>query len=572
MAPFLALLLNLWLASSAFAGPTIKLARQAGACDNTTLSTVLPSGTYIERLNDLPNGNATYGDPFPNLGYANATSIPAVCALTVRVTGPENSDYRFGLFLPREQTWTRNFLAVGNYGQAGGINWADMGPGLKYGMATVSTDTGHSSPGNVLNWALERNRGALPDWGYRAVNGSIHVAKALTTRYYALAGSNKTLDKSYWSGCSTGGRQGLKQIQTEPESLDGVLIGAPAWDTKRLFPWIAKIASYFSPIGGPTYLDVFQLLFVTQYIRGVCDPQDSPTGIADGVVSWPEECNFNLNGIRCNSTGQTNCITDAQIQTVLNLHADYVINGTVIFPGAPPGAEVTNPYILDPSSITNFSLEYFRYFLYPDEANSPLWSNFSHFLDNEAAIVGHSIEANPGQATADNFDLSAFRNRGGKIIMYHGTEDSTVPTGSTARFYSSVLTTTAGGSSATMDSFFRLFYVPGMGHCFPDAGTEQYVPWDIGGAGQPVLTAPLASVPGHFLDPQYDALAALLAWVNTTGTPSERNPQNITAVTWNATTLAEKSRPLCAFPRRAVYNTTRAGPIDQATSWDCVTV
>lgn len=488
------------------------------------------------------------------------------CAVTVRVVAPQNSDYRFGLFLPGASNWTGNFLAVGNYAQYGGINWADMGPGLKYGMATISTDTGHISSTGVstLAWALERDQGALPDWGYRAVNGSIHIGKNLVKAYYE--GSNKSLDKSYWSGCSTGGRQGLKQIQISPESLDGVLIGAPAWDTKHLFPWIAKVASYSAPVGSAGNLNFNDLTLLYLHLYTVCDPQD---GRQDGTVSWPQECKFNLTDIQCNASVTTNCLTEAKIETVRKIQTNYTLpapNNTIVFPAPPPGTELTNPFILDPVDLAAFATQYFRYFLYPNQANDSRWNNFDYFLDNEISIMRDSETVNPGQATADNFNLKPFKDRGGKIIMYHGTKDSTVPTGSTAQFYSSVLDITAAGNSTRMDEFFKLFYVPGMGHCYPDANTGGYVPWHIGGAGQQVLLDPGYSVPNHTFDPQHDALQALLEWVK-----NARNPTNITATAYTGTSIPYNesySRPLCAFPKRSKYNDAK-GPDTLASSYDC---
>ncbi|KAM7200855.1 Tannase/feruloyl esterase [Naviculisporaceae sp. PSN 640] len=563
MAPLLALLLNLWLAHGIAGGPISIHGRQTTRCTNTTFTSALPSGAYVERVDDFPSGNATYGEQ--NI-YGNAIGMRlGFCAVTVRVVAPENSDYRFGLFLPAESNWTGNFLAVGNYAQLGGINWADMGAGVKYGMATISTDTGHLSSTSTLAWALERNQGALPDWGYRAVNGSIHIGKDLVRAYYAT--SNKSFEKSFWSGCSTGGRQGLKQIQISPDSLDGVLIGAPAWDTKHLFPWIAKVASYSAPVGSAGNLNYADLYFLYQYLYGYCDPQD---GRRDGTVSWPEECTFNLTDIQCVGGATTNCLTAAKIETVRRIQTDYTLpapNNTVVFPGPPQGTELTNPFLLDPTDLAAFPMQYFKYFLYPSQANDPRWNNFDYFLNNQISILNDSETINPGQATADNFNLKPFKDRGGKVIMYHGTRDSTVPTGSTAQFYSSVLNSTTGGNSASMDEFFKLFYVPGMGHCYSDAGTEPYVPWHIGGAGQQVLLDPFFSVPNHKFDPQNDALQALLEWVG-----KARIPSSITATAYNGTSIPYQesySRPLCAFPKRSVYNASK-GPDTLASSYDCV--
>ena len=126
---------------------------------------------------------------------------------------------------------------MGQGGWAGGINWYEMGQGVKYTniggttnarMAALSTDTGHSSgPGDIETWGItvrEKN-----DWGWQAMAGSVQMGQTLIKEYYAMA-----ISKSYYAGCSTGGRQGLRQIQFNQSSFHGLLIGAPAWQTTHL--------------------------------------------------------------------------------------------------------------------------------------------------------------------------------------------------------------------------------------------------------------------------------------------------------------------------------------------------
>ncbi|EJT71710.1 hypothetical protein GGTG_10964, partial [Gaeumannomyces tritici R3-111a-1] len=193
----------------------------------------------VERAVHVTGG--TFGEGPSNRAYPqNATNLPEVCAVIVSVINNTASDdlgsrsnYRFGLFLPPAADWNGRFLAVGNGGQNGGINWPEMGQGPHYGFATVSTDTGHSSNDATdgLMWALNRPDRVF-DWGYRAVRGSVAVAKQIVRAYYHGGKSRADADRkkkmwSYWSGCSTGGRQGLKAIQDDPDSFDGALVGAP---------------------------------------------------------------------------------------------------------------------------------------------------------------------------------------------------------------------------------------------------------------------------------------------------------------------------------------------------------
>jgi feruloyl esterase len=93
----------------------------------------------------------------------------------------------------------------------------------------MSTDTGHNSISPDGSWAV--NKESLTDWGYRAMHGSVVLAKEAIEAYYSSAPRY-----NYFSGCSTGGRQGLKEVELYPEDFNGVLAGAPAWYTSHLQP------------------------------------------------------------------------------------------------------------------------------------------------------------------------------------------------------------------------------------------------------------------------------------------------------------------------------------------------
>lgn len=197
----------------------------AASCKADTFSP-LPAGFTIEKIETVQEGGQ-YGEGDKNKGFPGyAKQLPNLCAVTVKFTS-DTSNYRFGMFLPR--VWNGKMLTVGGASFAGGINWQEMGQGPRYhGMAGVSTDTGHNSGLNDLSWGVG-NKEALYDWGYRAMHGSVSTAKVLVKTFYG-----KDVNGSYYSGCSTGGRQGLKEIQYSPTSFDGALIGAPAWQTTHI--------------------------------------------------------------------------------------------------------------------------------------------------------------------------------------------------------------------------------------------------------------------------------------------------------------------------------------------------
>ena len=194
--------------------------------------------------------------------------------------------------------------------------------------------------------------------------------------------------------------------------------------------------------------------------------------------------------------------------------------------------------------------------------NDPTWS----FWDFNYTIVQLADRIDPGNATADVYDLSPFHNRGGKLLQYHGLADASISTGSSEYFYKEVYKTMQSKGIA-LDSWFRYFEVPGMQHC---SGTDDNVnaPWYFAGANQAsrIGSSPgsVHSVPG-FKDAKHDALLALMAWIE-----HDTAPDQIIATKWQNDTLVDKvlrQRPLCPFPQHAKYN-GQADP-DSAESWTC---
>jgi feruloyl esterase len=189
-------------------------------CNPAFFNHILPTNASTLLTDSLP-ANGSFGQAADIAYPTNATNLPALCAVIINVTSSASSSYTFGLFLPDE--WNERFIAVGNGGFSGGINWFSMGAVAPYGFAVVSTNTGHNSTGQDMTWALN-NPETKADWGYRAMHGSVVLGKLVTDAYYG-----GELKYSYYAGCSTGGKQGMKEVQMFPEDFDGVLVGAPAW-------------------------------------------------------------------------------------------------------------------------------------------------------------------------------------------------------------------------------------------------------------------------------------------------------------------------------------------------------
>lgn len=187
------------------------------SCSRTDVTPLLPPGLSLNFA--LPvSANGSFGDAPNGLEFpTNATSLPALCAVSVNVVSSNSSSYNFGLFLPEK--WNQRLATAGNGGFGGGINWPDMGSFTRYGFAAMATDTGHLSTPGDASWALNRPESQI-DWGYRAMHGSVVAAKQIVDAFYA-----SQIQYSYYAACSTGGRQGFKEIQVFPEDFDGVLAG-----------------------------------------------------------------------------------------------------------------------------------------------------------------------------------------------------------------------------------------------------------------------------------------------------------------------------------------------------------
>ena len=195
----------------AFAGPL-----RATTCDN--LASVALPDTVIA----LAQGVAAGGLPLtaPAGRNVDPKNLPSFCRITATLKPTSDSDIKIEVWMPDAEHWNGKFQAVGNGGWAGVISYREMADALRRGYATASTDTGHV--GGRGQFALGHPE-KLIDFGWRSEHEMTVKAKALVTAFYGRAPKY-----SYWNGCSTGGRQGLKEAQKFPDDYDGIIAGAPA--------------------------------------------------------------------------------------------------------------------------------------------------------------------------------------------------------------------------------------------------------------------------------------------------------------------------------------------------------
>ena len=509
-------------------------------CTEAAFAALLPSNATVNFAVPVPENGSFGGAPGDLEFPTNATNLPALCAVSIKVISSNISSFNFGLFLPN--SWNSRLMGAGNGGFGGGINYPDMGIYTHYGFAAIATDTGHISMVNDLTWALNKPE-AIIDWAYRAMHTSVVMGKQLVNAYYG-----QSIQYSYYASCSTGGRQGLKEIQMFPEDFDGVLIGAPAWWTTHLALWTLKVGLINLPANGLNHIPASLFPIIVDEIVRQCDGQD---GVEDGIIMDPYTCSFYPETLLCGTTGNSSeCLTPAQLDTLYYVYSDYVdVNQTFVFPGFALGVD---PTIAVGVSDTPISLGtgYVQNFIVND-------SNWD-YRNYDYGIVELADRLDPGNATANGFDISAFKVRGGKMLQYHGLADELIPTGSTKYYYKNVLQTMAP-KGVSLDDFYRLFLIPGMAHCSGSA----VAPWYIA-AGDQALSGTTHSVPG-FEDAQHDSILAIMAWVEN-GTA----PDQIVATKFVNDTAALgvlSQRPLCIYPKQAKY--VGHGDVNAADSWEC---
>ncbi len=419
-----------------------------------------------------------------------------------------------------------------------------MAPGPHYGMATISTDTGHNSSVEDITWA-NKNADMQTDWGWRGLHGSVEIGKKMTQAFYG-----KPIKYSYYNGCSTGGRQGLKEVQISPESFDGALIGAPSWYTARINTFVVRFGLYNLPLTADYNIPVGQFGWIGKRVIEQCDEVD---GVKDGIVSYPEQCVFNFSKIRCPLPQKKSptCLTDPQIETAKKIYSDYhEADGKFLYTGVTLSSEDQWYILLGADVPSPFGVQYIQDFL----LNDPNW-DWKTYSDN---LTHLAEKLDPGQATAAQYNIHPFRDRGGKIILYHGLADGLVPTRGSTLYYNETVK-----ALGNVDSWFRYFQIPGMQHCW---NTTVNAPWNIAGAFQPgSISSDAWSVPG-FKNAGHDAVLALIDWVE-----KKKAVDQIIATTWHdpedPKTGVLRQRPLCPYPKKAVYK--GRGNSNVASSFDC---
>ncbi len=504
-------------ASTAIVALVGTLPAMAASCESL-VSLALPD-TTITLAQSVASGE--FVPPAPTRrGNAPVSfkDLPAFCRVAATIKPTPDSDIKIEIWLPPSgagSTWNNKFQAEGNVGWTGSINYNSLATALRGNFATAMTDTGHE--GGSASFALGHPEKAI-DFGYRAVHEMTRKAKAIIQAYYGQAPR-----LSFWNGCSAGGKQGLKEAQAFPEDYDGIVAGAPVndWVGRAVGAmWIAQAvhqdeASYIPPEKFP---------IIHKAALAACDVID---GVKDGLIENPMRCNFDPATIACKDANADNCLTAAQVDTVRKIYSGAINPRTkqVIFPGLMPGSELgwATQAGLRPFGA---GVDQFRYLVF----NNPDWDYKTLNFDGDIALAE---KEDHNTMNAMNPDLTAFFQRGGKLLQYQGWSDQQTSPGNSPKYYNSVLDKMGG--SANVGESYRLFMVPGMGHCGGGEGTDTF-----------------------------DKMAVLEQWVST------RKPPDQIVASRMAEGKVVRTRPLCPYPQEAVYKGT--GSTDDAANFNCQAV
>lgn len=382
---------------------------------------------------------------------------------------------------------------------------------LSRGFITVSSDSGHGGNDLDAGWALD-NPDAVAMYGFLSVPTVMASTLEMIKSTYGSAPA-----RSYFEGCSNGGREGLASAQRYPALFNGIIARAPALSFTASTGAYQRNARAVSAPGGA--LSSGKLSLLSNAVLAACDGND---GVNDGVVSHLAACTFNAQTLRCAGGGDAgdSCLSDAQLATVnaVTTPAEYA-NGAFRSTGwALTGneniGETWSSWITRQASLQFRFLDATIKYLV---ARNPSADSLAYDYNNNPSALARVAAAIDATST----DLRPYANRGGKLILWHGASDAALSYKTTTEYYQGVIA--AVGSQGNADAFARYYVAPGVAHCGGGPGADNV-----------------------------DLLAALDGWVSNNTGPGDLGASRV------VDGGTESSRPLCRFPQYPRYT----GPVN----------
>jgi pimeloyl-ACP methyl ester carboxylesterase len=495
------------------------------SCASMVGLTVPGSGMIISKAEEVP---ASAGDA---TGARDSewlpVPLPAYCRVEGAIgsrTGPDGKHYGLTVAIALPQDWNGRFLLQGGGGLNGSLrppHGADATggrPALSRGFAVVSTDGGHRSARPDGSFMVDQQ--AALDFVFNAVPTVTSAAKRVVETFYG-----RPIQRSYFAGCSTGGREGMQAAQRYPLLFDGVITGAPAMrggHSNLALKWAAVAFNRISArdetgkiIPGSAFSFGDRQLIV----QGVLQACDALDGLRDGMIFNIGACKFDAAALGCKGAKAESCLDGGQVEALRRAFEG---------PASASGRPIYSRFPFDTGIA--FQGEGIPGFLL-NSTGGPVAAG-GNPLEMDIEAEESAIHASPTQQLTDTYNwtnLSTFVAHSGKQLFYHGVSDPWFSALSTTDYYHR-LAADNGGDEKVL-GFARLFLVPGMGHC---AGGD-------------------AS-----LD-QFDLLGALIDWVE-----QGKAPESVIATSRR---LPGRSRPLCPWPAHAHYK--GAGDVNAAASFEC---
>lgn len=506
----------------------------------------------------VPGGTVATAQYIEQGGQATQ-SVPEHCKVNGKLNermGIEGKKYAIGFELRLPKNWNQRFYFQGGGGTdgvlrpaLGAIPAGFVAPNaLSNGFAVVSTDSGHLSETGVQGpYLFGIDPQARADYGYNHLPVVSAAAKALIEKTYGAQPK-----RSYFVGCSNGGRQGMMATQRFPDLFDGVISAAPAYRVveasldataqTQAFASIAPPGPNERPLLGSA-LTSDELSTLSKGILQSCDKLD---GVDDGMVNNVRDCKFDAATVQC-ATGQTtSCLAENKVTAIKKIFAGArKHNGELLYSNWPYDAGIASPLwsmwkigpaTASPPQALNTTLiagAISHVFITPPQPTTDLYG-FSLQLDLEAALAKSQasnapfVEPGKSVVNADSIDLDKFSKRG-KILFYHGMADAIFSPYDTISYFKQL--EQRYGKQASQ--FSRLYLVPGMAHCSGGPATDQF-----------------------------DAVSALVAWVE-----QGKAPDSIIATAGANSPWPNRTRPLCAYPKQAIYS--GKGNSELATNFVC---
>jgi feruloyl esterase len=405
----------------------------------------------------------------------------------------------------------------------------------KFGFASISSNSGHN--GTSAGAFLHQPQ-VLEDFVWRGLYSATAVGKSVTNELYG-----RPHKKSYFVGCSQGGRQGFKAAQTHTDMFDGIVAGAPGLNLPGLFQYMTRWLITMGTNVNNMTVSIEKWSTIQNETLRQCDHLD---GASDGIIEDTRRCRPDLSKLGCGRKGAPEpCLTPSDLSLVASFFEPWIVNGTRIYTGMTHnGAETTHASTLSSSGPLAFALEWPRFVINQDVS----WS-LDRWTPADAVLA---VQQNAFNFNTWDGDLSSFRAKGGRIIHYHGQVDQVLDSTVSDAYYDHVARTMRA-RPRDLDEFYRYFRISGLAHC------------SAGGPGASSLGQDAASPPGGD-EPEDNVLMQIVRWVEQGEAPDTLRGAKF--VGDDPGKGVEWRRRHCRYPMRNVYK-GRGNGMDEG-GWKCV--